>query len=607
MKAFAEINEKGDRIQVTFPYDANAVKAIKDVPGARFVPPPKGGPHWLLPLDLTSARRLREGFGQGLELGAALRAWGHKRVTEERNLRDLASADNAELTVLPKVRPDLAEYLRGYQRADVKFMATTDCINANQPGAGKTVETIAAMYEGELIKGQHLVIAPVTSLETVWQFEFEKWTDLPVLTGDTPARRKEAIAQAQEMAEDGQDFVLVVNPAMVSYVRNKELEKVLIKGRGEYPLMSKFPFIHEHEWTTVVFDEYHKMGLTNTKTNTFKAANDLKAQRKFLLSGTPMGGKPIKLWGALHFIDPGAFTSKWRWADQWLVVEDNGFGKSIQGLQSGREDDFYAALAPYMVRRTTKEIMPELPDTLRIDVWCKMTDAQAKQYETFALNAELKIEEENLSATGVLAEYTRLKQFAGARHTIGHKANGELKLVATEDSGKIKALWERLEERGIVGDDRVLPGTEGAEKAIIGSQFKEIADMVYEQLTNEGVKCVKITGDVTGKNRKAAVDAFQEGDAQVAVMTTTAGGMSITLNKAHSVHVLDETWDPDDQEQLESRTAGARSIHKVTAYYYRSEKSIEEYIEQVVADKGSINREILDLRRKGFRAIKDAR
>jgi hypothetical protein len=40
----------------------------------------------------------------------------------------------------------------------------------------------------------------------------------------------------------------------------------------------------------------------------------------------------------------------------------------------------------------------------------------------------------------------------------------------------------------------------------------------------------------------------------------------------------------------------------VTAFHYRSKESIEKYIYDVASEKADINREILDLRRQGFRA-----
>src|SRR5690349_15987267 len=66
--AFVELNDKGTRAHVHFRYDKAAVAGIKTVPGARFVPRDKGGPLWALPLDLISMRRLREVFGNELQL-----------------------------------------------------------------------------------------------------------------------------------------------------------------------------------------------------------------------------------------------------------------------------------------------------------------------------------------------------------------------------------------------------------------------------------------------------------------------------------------------------------------------------------------------------------
>jgi len=43
-----------------------------------------------------------------------------------------------------------------------------------------------------------------------------------------------------------------------------------------------------------------------------------------------------------------------------------------------------------------------------------MTPKQSKQYKQFAAEAEVRIDEYNLTATGILAEYSRLKFFAAA-------------------------------------------------------------------------------------------------------------------------------------------------------------------------------------------------
>jgi SNF2 family DNA or RNA helicase len=628
----ADLNEKGDRIVVKFKYDFNDVKRIKAIPGARFTDHTQpGGPFWRVPRDVTSARMLREQFEDRLRCSERMLAWGRLAVAKADKLVTLAAADDAELEFVSKAYgktkipmkdgtevKGLHNWLRPYQRAGAAFMAEADCINADQPGTGKTAQTIAAILERDKGEGSHLIVAPKTSLNVVWEAEIDLLApDMPVITmsgDDSKEVRAECLALAKEFHEDGTPFFLVLNPAFVRFEKDKDAPKVAVRGKLEFQTKPVYPELFEFEWSTIVFDEYHKMGLSNNKTMMFEAANKLKGQHKMLLSGTPMGGKPIKLWGALHFLEPERFTSKWRWIDEWLVTDDNGFGKVVQGVQPGKEDKFWEHLRPYMVRRTKAEVLPQLPPKQRIDRWVEMTPKQKKQYDTFAANAELKIEEENLSATGILAEYMRLKQFACAHQKVKHMGNGDIKVMPTFESGHLPYILEILEERGIAkrqknkagewvyGED---DGAEGDEQVIIFSQFSTMVDMIEDYLNNEcGIETVKITGKVSQARRTEIAKAFQEeGGPRVMVVTTTAGGVALTLDRASTVIFTDETWDPDDQEQAEDRAHRASRLHQVTCYYLRSKNTIQEYIANLVEGKAITNREILDLRRMGLRAV----
>jgi SNF2 family DNA or RNA helicase len=602
----ADLNDKLDRIIVKFKYSQQDVKKIKAVPGARFVPPANGGPMWKLPMDVTSAQMLREQFTDRLKCSERMLAWGRVAMQKTDKLVSLASADDATLEFVKQEYGDLHEWLRPYQRAGAAFMAETDCINADQPGTGKTAQTISSILERDKGEGSHLVLAPKTSINVVWEEEIDKLApDMPVITmtgDDSKEVRAECLALAKEFHEDGTPFFLVMNPAFIRLEKDKEAPKVAVKGKLEYQMKPVYPEFFEFEWDTVVIDEYHKMGLSNNKTMMFQAANSLKAKHRMLLSGTPMGGKPIKLWGALHFLDPGRFTSKWRWIDEWLVNEDNGFGKSVQGVQPGKEDRFWEHLRPYMVRRTKAEVLPQLPPKQRIERWVEMTPKQKKQYDLFAANAELKIEEENLSATGILAEYMRLKQFSVAHQSASQWADGTVKVTPTYSSGHLIHIMDLLEERGITphGED-----DEGDEQVIIFSQFSQMVDMICKYLNEEqGIKTAKITGAVSQAQRTELAKEFQgEGGPRVMVVTTTAGGVALTLDRASTVIFTDETWDPDDQEQAEDRAHRASRIHQVTCIYLRSKGTIQEYIANLVEGKAITNREILDLRRMGLRAV----
>lgn len=631
----AEISADGDRVNVEFGYDPQLVKDIKKVTTARFVnkqKSPTGKPFWRVDLDLNTMRRLREVFGDRLEIGEALRAWGREEVAKERNLTDLSQADDAELDNMPAPLIDGVEVggrkiaLRPYQKADIKFMASTNAINANQPGAGKTIETIGSFLEAGLEWGQIVVFAPIQSLRNVWEQEIAQvyeaaGYDAPtILTGDNPAQRREAIAEAKALADDDKAFWLVLNPYMarlrnVRVLDGEELSKAEFgelsprdqeRSTLEERLVS--PELAEIDWDGMVIDEFHLMGLSNPSTLGARGVNRIaeltQPLKKFALSGTPMGGKPIKLWGALHFLEPDKFGSRWNWARHWLVVNHNGYGHQIEGIMPGREVDFYNHLKPYLVRRTKREALPGLPPKQRIDVWCSMTPKQGEQYTKFATEAEWELEDAEeqgrLTATNILAAYTRLKQFAGAFCKVHRDAKGDIKCEATTDSGKIEQLLEKLREENVIvtSEDDDEP-----KRAVVFSQFVPMVAAITEALEAEGVPVATMVAGKTKRNTEIA-RSFQRMDAdspRVIVMNTMMG-TALNLSAADTVHVLDETWVPDNQEQAEDRAHRGDDLtmgkDEVRMYYYRTRGTVEEHIQRLVADKALNNKTILDVRRR---------
>lgn len=634
----AELSDSGEHVRVTFGYNPQFVKAVKTVPGATFRGKDKpDGPCWRLACDLPTMRKLREAFGDKLALGPALTRWGKAEVEKEAKLTSLSDADDATLDTFNLDNSTFT--LRPYQKADIKFMATTNVLNANQPGAGKTIETIGAIIEADMAWGQHLVLAPKSSLRTVWETQIKgayegAGLDEPViLTGDTPKERRAALDEAVQLAADGYAFWLVVNPAMCRMKRQK------VKGTSgdaiQYEEVLSNPGLIEVDWDSMTIDEFHLMGLSNPSTATaqgcYHVAEVTEPAKRFALSGTPMGGKPIKLWGALKFLNPEEFTSRWNWARHWLVINTNGYGSSIEGIMPGREHDFYEHLKPYLVRRTKREALPGIPPKQIIDVWCPMTPTQREQYVQFANDAEWRMEgaaeEDRLSATNVLAEYTRLKQFAGSFCEVsrtGREVNGipQLKVKNTADSGKLEQLLQKLAEENVIGtgqDDDTLAN------ALVFSQFNEMVAMVAEALEAKGVPVATITGKTKDWKRNAIQDAFQTRETQtvkvgsrtevvepprVVIMNTMAGGTAITMSQADSVHILDETWVPDNQEQAEDRAHRGDDLtmakDEVRMYYYRTTGSIEEYIQKMVADKQLNNKTILDLRRRMRKELAEA-
>jgi SNF2 family DNA or RNA helicase len=234
-----------------------------------------------------------------------------------------------------------------------------------------------------------------------------------------------------------------------------------------------------------------------------------------------------------------------------------------------------------------------------------MTKTQRTQYHAFHTDAEVRIDEYRLSATSILAEYTRLKQFSNARceveilSTDSETGHVEMKLKPTFDSGKLPLLMERLAEQGIDPEDPT-----GTSQAIVSSQFRETTEMVFNYLTEKGIPCIKITGKVSKAESERAQRAFKAGNdnegLRVVCMVTTMG-VGLTLDNVETVHMMDGTWVPDDEDQLSDRAVNTTRNHQVTVFRYMSTESIEQYIEEVSRDKAELNELVLDKLRLAHR------
>jgi SNF2 family DNA or RNA helicase len=595
-KVYAEIFElpRSKRIGVSFPYDKADIATIKAVPGRKWNHDHKV---WMVPLSLETGRLLRGLFGSRLVLGPALKAWGQQAIRAERNLGRLATADDAELHNVPA---KMADWLDAAQRANVAYLAERNAIEGSQPGIGKTEILIATVLEAE-VSGPVLVSAPVTTLQMTWELRIKRWIpDAIVLTGETLKQRETAVAEAARLAAEGRQFWLCVNPEMIRLKRDRTAEPAMSNGKLQHPLVAPYPELHAISWGAVIIDEFRKVGLSNRRTQAHQGFSQLHTERRWALSGTPMGGNPMNLWGTLNWIDPHEYTSQWQWMERWMESEDNHWAASgktfLPKIKAGMEDEFYASLARHMVRRTRAETRTNAPPRVH-DVWCKMRPSQARQYRDFDKTMDSKLDSgARITAENHLSAYLRLKQIACCEiEDIDGKVT-----YRNDMSGKIDQLMQQLEIRGITGG----ADEDGDEKVVIAAPENQLLAAVEARLSQAGIEYLTITGKQKPSERNAAQAAFQQdGGPRVMLINTFAGGLGIDLDRADSVHILQVTWDPDDQEQVEFRIdrRGRTRQAQMDIYYYWTVNTVDEIIKDLLETKTEINVDTLDQRRKAYK------
>ncbi|WNY15185.1 DNA helicase [Rhodococcus phage MacGully] len=647
-RVYVDIDEKkSDRIAVCWGSRQNkdqvAEAKLKSIGGKGIT----NGGGWL-PLTLPNCRALRRTFGDDLDISERLDDWAFDEIERIGSIENLSSASSdAELSERFKAEaPRIARVMHPYQRAGVAFCAQTKrALLADHPGLGKTLQTLGAMVEAD-VEGDIVVFAPTAAVAITWPDELKTW--LPqdeVLAVLGPGKKRHKMLEETLAApRKTQRRWIIVNLEMArsEWIKGgKEFRLNRRSGKKEW--MNKpdwwchtYPELIEHEWAAIVVDESHRCLITHTatlqgQTLVRSGMAQLKLREgglKLALSGTPMRGKPENLWGTLNWLYPEVYTAYWPWVGQWFVVWGEKSNKTIEGLDEEKAGEFYRDIKSIMLRRTKREVLKELPDKLYagtplpdesgfvdenspVGHWIEMSPKQQKAYDEIATQAETLLESGVLVANGVLAELTRLKQFATCYGDIKEVPNkqGDIDYVFEPKlpSAKFDWLLEFLDSLGInknASMELEEDGSEEIRKVVVASQFTGILNVYEAELNKRGIKTLKITGQVKDKDRVAAKARFQEaGGPRVFLLNTQAGGVSLTLDAADDLVFLDETWIPDDQEQVEDRIHRASRMHQVTIHYLRAMGSVEEAIALTTGSRERVTKKLLD----GERGVSFAR
>lgn len=624
------------RLAAQIPYnDGRGPEFAKRIDGARWNKEIK---RWTYPLEINTARRLREVFGKDLKLSPEVLAWGNEAKAHEAKLLAAHDIDMSTAVPLPRVEREAptmyaALQARGYQTLVPHFASLAgNFLNADQPGLGKTIETFASLVELGA-EGNILVITPKTSARATWAAEVEKWMDdaggvAYVAADGTPAQREAAI-EAAIMDEQAKYKFLIVNPEMVRLKEaHKCKERIVNQDGDEVPCADKefcpnpskhkvvrearFPILFDVQWDAIVGDEVHRVLMhanprARQKSQVGLGFQRLHADRKIALSGTPMRGKPRLLWPTFHWLRPDLYSGQWRWSKFYFKTEDDAYAHSgekvTDDLRPEREQQFNAELARMMVRRTKHELRQQNsawapPDKRYAEVWLPLDPKQAKVYKQMEKSAVAAMEGGSLMANGILAEMTRLRQFA---NSAGRMEGGTFRPALP--SNKIDWLLDDfLADRGIFGRKTPMQRDmeSGDGKVVIASQFTQFINLIAACLNERQIDHIVLTGETNkGDHFARAQQMFQrDGGPRVCLLNTMAGGVSITLDRADDMVIMDETFVPDDQEQVEDRVhRTSRTDHQVTIYYVRSEGTIERELAGTNMIKDDRQKRSLDGRR----------
>jgi SNF2 family DNA or RNA helicase len=226
---------------------------------------------------------------------------------------------------------------------------------------------------------------------------------------------------------------------------------------------------------------------------------------------------------------------------------------------------------PFVLRRTKREVLRELPEKEEITRVVSMSKRQRALYDGLASMLRADVETAvrakgvGASALNVLTALLRLRQMACDPRLVD-----ESEAAAT--SGKREAFLELV--RDLAREGR---------RALVFSQFVSLLSLWRADLDREGIRYVYLDGSTV--NRDKRVQEFQEGTAPLFLISLKAGGTGLNLTAADTVIHLDPWWNPAVEEQATDRAHRMGQTRRVTVYRLVSEGSVEEKILKLKAHK----------------------
>ncbi len=455
---------------------------------------------------------------------------GHMRTV--RRARDVVGRKTA-------IEPPqgLRATLRDYQVEGVAWMQHLreqglGGVMADDMGLGKTIQTIAHLLlekESGRMDRPSLVLAP-TSLVGNWEREIAKFApSLKVVTYHGPKRQN----RLKEFCVA--DVILSTYPLLV---RDEDV-------------------FTERDFHLAVLDE--AQAIKNPGSRVSAAAAHLHARHRLCLTGTPVENSLQELWALFDFASPGYLGSAERFRELYRdPIEKDG--------STGRLEALRDRVAPFILRRMKHTVARELPPKTEIVREVELEDAQRDLYESIRLAAHERVRKavkENGvagSAIQILDALMKLRQVCC-----------DPRLVKLDAARRVarSAKYEEFFEM-------VVPQLANGHRVIVFSQFTSMLDLLSRGLREHDVRHVTLTGNT--KNRQSLVEAFQNGYAEVFLVSLKAGGTGLTLTRADTVIHYDPWWNPAIQAQATDRAYRIGQTRPVFAYNLVVAGSVEERI-----------------------------
>ena len=356
----------------------------------------------------------------------------------------------------------------------------------------------------------------------------------------------------------------------------------------------------------LVLDEAHI--IKNPKTKMYQTIKKIAAEKRVILTGTPIQNNVMELWALFNFLMPGFLGSE----NDFEIKYHKKMAQNIKKLnlqEDVQENIFQTSLQeirkrikPFILRRLKSEVLKELPEKIISDYNCEMQKNQRELYEKYNVmynNNKLNPEK------STLAVIDKLRKICDHPYLINNsekkiKTNNE-KEEMIKSSGKLMALEELLISLGFepaMNSSSLINSSSYENKLLIFTQMTRMCTLLEIFFSHKfpGLKVLTLTGETKNKEKRGSiVQSFNEDPSVNAlILTINIGGVGLNLTSANVVIMYDHNWNPCKDMQAIDRAHRLGQKKIVQVFRLITINSIEEQLISLQTFKKYISNNVVD-------------
>lgn len=483
--------------------------------------------------------------------GLAMQAHALDLKAPIESLRAVERLDRAQIQILPhQVNAVMTAVNRLRTRA----------ILADEVGLGKTIEAglIVKEYLARGLVRRVLILTPAP-LTTQWRGElFSKFGE------------RFAIADPGGLAKLGPDEL-----PFEAWDRHPLLIASLDTAKQDEHAAA----ILAQRWDLIVIDEAHR--LKNAATKAYRFVESLRSRYLLLLTATPIQNNLHEVYNLVHLVQEGLLGTPEHFRDTFIADKNGRVLKQPERLG--------ALLRKVMVRHRRADVGITFADRKVETVLLEGSPAEHALHDAVLDYVRGPQGPADAPARGMKAlTYIRLsRMMASSPQALASSVRQMLPEVA--DSGEAVALARILElaravERGSKAEALLKALRELDDRAIVFTSFYETQRHLVQLLEQEGWVAIPFGGNLSQRDKDAAVARFKELPKSV-LIATDAGSEGVNLQFCHALVNYDLPWNPMRVEQRIGRVHRIGQTRDVVVMNMAIRDTVEEYILQLLEQK----------------------